>query len=265
MNNNVDILLEEIKFIDFQFVRKKEIEELIIEKITTLGIDNRTRKFSIVRLVSSVAAVALLFISIGGFFLGNHTIESQQEIVTCSLPDNSIVTLRPNSMVKYNGLMWFFGRNVYLEGEAVFSVEKGERFSVVTNNGIVRVLGTQFMVNSVQNEMLVECYEGSVGVFVSDATMTLEKNQKLFYDGKDIFKNNILDDYIEFDAIVLDELFGMLKDIYRVRIENYSQFSNLRFSGIVATKDIEEALIVICSSCNIDYSIDSENRVVTIF
>jgi transmembrane sensor len=39
---------------------------------------------------------------------------------------------------------WSKERTLSLEGEAFFEVQKGSKFSVVTSDGIVEVLGTSF-------------------------------------------------------------------------------------------------------------------------
>ena len=74
--------------------------------------------------------------------------ESGGEELVHLLPDNSEVIVMPDSRVSYNRFTWLFNRRVRLEGEAVFSVTHGPRFSVGTRQGEVVVLGTRFRVNT---------------------------------------------------------------------------------------------------------------------
>ena len=98
------------------------------------------------------------------------------------LPDNSEVIVMPDSRVSYNRFTWLFNRRVRLEGEAVFSVTHGPRFSVGTRQGEVVVLGTRFRVKQQEYDLLVVCYEGSVRVVVPVGELVLQPGQKVLYD-----------------------------------------------------------------------------------
>jgi len=58
------------------------------------------------------------------------------------------VVLNSKSTISFNKTDWKNNRQLTLDGEAYFKVEKGSTFTVNTNNGSVTVLGTQFNVNS---------------------------------------------------------------------------------------------------------------------
>src|SRR6185436_6777394 len=71
------------------------------------------------------------------------------------LPDQSKVVLNAVSSVHYNSLMFYLSRNVSFEGEGFFTITKGDKFNVVTENATVEVLGTEFNLksNSASNEV----------------------------------------------------------------------------------------------------------------
>lgn len=103
------------------------------------------------------------------------------------LPDTSEVTLNAVSSVSFNKDDWNEQREVNLKGEAYFKVAKGATFNVVTENGIVTVLGTQFNVKQRNDLFEVFCYEGSVSVTHNNEKVVLTPGQRyLILDGKQI-------------------------------------------------------------------------------
>jgi len=103
------------------------------------------------------------------------------------LPDTSAVTLNAVSSLSYDKDTWHEQRKVNLQGEAYFKVAKGATFNVVTKDGIVTVLGTQFNVKQRKNLFEVFCYEGSVSVTYQNEKVVLTPGQRyLILDGKQI-------------------------------------------------------------------------------
>ncbi len=90
------------------------------------------------------------------------TDNGQQLAVT--LPDNSQVQLRYASTLRYNKLSWMLSRNLVLEGEALFQVQKGSAFTVESAAGSTTVLGTTFSIRARAGDYQVKCYEGRVQV-----------------------------------------------------------------------------------------------------
>jgi transmembrane sensor len=89
------------------------------------------------------------------------------------LPDQSVVTLNAKSSIAFSKDNWNEERTVKLEGEAFFSVQKGEKFQVLTNAGTVTVLGTQFNVKDRDQFYEVICYEGKVQVAANSSPVQL--------------------------------------------------------------------------------------------
>ncbi|WP_046758321.1 FecR family protein [Kordia jejudonensis] len=116
------------------------------------------------------------------------TIETEIAAKTSvKLPDTSAVQLNAVSSLVYNEDSWDENREVNLTGEAYFKVAKGATFSVVTDAGIVTVLGTEFNVKQRKNLFEVFCYEGSVKVHHKNTNIVLKPGQRfLILDGKQI-------------------------------------------------------------------------------
>ncbi|MFK7833849.1 MAG: FecR family protein [Winogradskyella sp.] len=107
------------------------------------------------------------------------------EQTTIALPDESTVNLNANSTLSFNEHSWTDTRIVNLQGEAFFKVAKGQKFDVVTSDGTVSVLGTEFNVKQRESYYEVICYEGSVAVTHNAKTVKLQPGDRFkIIDGK---------------------------------------------------------------------------------
>jgi len=126
---------------------------------------------------------ALLVLSISVYFFNKTTEENFDtnigEKLALVLPDNSEVQLNAESNLSYHKSDWKNHRNLTLEGEAYFKVEKGAKFSVQTPHGTVAVLGTQFNVLSRKNSFEVTCFEGLVAVTYQKKRYLVAANNSL--------------------------------------------------------------------------------------
>ncbi|HET9502997.1 MAG TPA: FecR domain-containing protein [Hymenobacter sp.] len=84
------------------------------------------------------------------------------------LPDGSVVTLAPQSRLRYPAQFTDAAREVYLEGEAFFEVTKNPHrpFRVHSGAWVTQVLGTKFNVSAVPGagQLAVSLVEGKVQV-----------------------------------------------------------------------------------------------------
>ncbi|MCF0071175.1 FecR domain-containing protein [Dyadobacter sp. CY261] len=125
------------------------------------------------------AAVILLLVAFGGYFYRQsqghiyHTAFGESRRVL--LPDGSLVTLNANSSLRVAD-RWGrrTEREVWLEGEAFFSVSKlkkaghAVKFTVHTHDLNVEVRGTEFNVNTRQDQTRVVLSEGLVHLQLND-------------------------------------------------------------------------------------------------
>ncbi len=120
------------------------------------------------RKIISYGAAAVLIVGLGIFsFLRYYSINvycpnGQHTAVT--LPDGSKVTLNANSQLSYHPYWWKYSRKLDFNGEAFFEVTKGDKFSVVSENGTTSVLGTSFNIFARDNDYRVYCITGKVKV-----------------------------------------------------------------------------------------------------
>ena len=123
-------------------------------------------------IAASIAALVLAFGAIYFSFLHNPEVllatEYGQQLET-TLPDGSVVILNAHSTLRFKKQS---SRNVHLEGEAFFEVEKKPKtkapFRVFTNDLTVTVLGTSFNVNARNDQTKVFLEEGKINLKVAD-------------------------------------------------------------------------------------------------
>lgn len=124
-----------------------------------------------------IAAAGLALVLSFSIFLSSSNEEAHLASTTqeFALPDGSVATAKAGASLAWDG-DWD-ERRVELDGEAFFQVEKGEKFTVVTEQGNVSVLGTSFNVYSEENGFRVECYTGKVKVEKDGIAHVITKGQ----------------------------------------------------------------------------------------
>ena len=131
------------------------------------------------------AAIAILLLcSAVFFFIRQNQVQQYTtnygEIKTVMLPDGSTVVLNANSSLKFSNEWDELNREVWLEGEAFFSVLPKQatlsnnpvkaKFSVYTKDIRVEVLGTKFNVSQRKNAAKVVLNSGKVKLNITDQT-----------------------------------------------------------------------------------------------
>jgi transmembrane sensor len=99
------------------------------------------------------------------------------------LPDGSVVTMAPQSQLRYPAQFASASREVYLEGEAFFEVSKDPKrpFRVHSGAWVTQVLGTKFNVSAVPgaSQLAVSLVEGKVQVTDKQDKYLLTPGQQL--------------------------------------------------------------------------------------
>lgn len=218
-----------------------------------------------------IASVILISLGIYFTFFFNSntlvkTLASQK--TTVELPDHSKVELNALSSIEFNNDKWEEKRALKLEGEAYFKVEKGKIFDVITSQGVITVVGTQFNVKQRPNYFEVKCFEGIVKV-VSDtiARQLLAGDSYQILNGKfsqGKIKNNVpswTENMSLFEAIPVKEVFAELERQYNVEIK-YDVKTNRLFSGGFTHDNLENAVLSITQPMNLTYEIKTSDLIV---
>lgn len=215
------------------------------EKLTRrLGIPNVEKKpvMALRRTAAKIAAVLVpVAIVLGAYLIWSPSVgedwvrsgitvetgEGQQRRVV--LPDRSEVWLNSSSRLVYRS-DFAEGRDVELTGEAFFSVRKsgGTPFTVRSGRMSVRVLGTEFNVQSYENAPATEVtlVSGIVEVSARRRTMVLEPGQTLTMDNRSskmsVGEGGSLDwnpARLNFSDTPLSEVFRVIAVYYGVEVE----------------------------------------------
>ncbi|QOD59798.1 FecR domain-containing protein [Polaribacter haliotis] len=220
------------------------------------------------------AAAVLVLLTTSYFFLFNNDANfntQYAETKTFNLPDNSEVVLNANSEITYSKKDWENSRNLDLNGEAYFKVQKGKKFTVNTEIGEVTVLGTQFNVKERDNYFEVKTYEGLVSVAYKDTLVKLPKGT--------IFKvvNGVVDTNTTFNVnenswlqkesnfkstplkIVLEEIKNQFG--YTVKTDNVN--ATKLYTGGFSHTDVNVAMQSVTIPLQLSYKI--EGKTITVY
>ena len=220
-----------------------------------------------------IAIAAILVVGVGLFSLLFPNSETNiqtlvSEKTTIELPDTSHVTLNAMSTLSFDESSWNTNREVNLEGEAFFKVAKGETFDVLTRQGIVTVVGTQFNVKERSDYFEVICYEGIVKVTVGKTTQQLTAGASLqWVKGKmklhtttytlPQWTKNVSD----FRGVPFHEVIAELERQYAIELSYPEEKSTLLFTGGFVHDSLENALLSITQPLNLNYIIESSSQV----
>lgn len=228
-----------------------------------------------IRLPKILMAAAAFFLLLLGFYsvsvvLSNEKVSTglaNQTNVT--LPDGSRVSLNADSKISWNDKKFVASRQVKVEGEVYFDVQKGSPFSIKTKNGDVRILGTQLNVFSRNNEFWVSCITGKVAVSVQNSEVILSPGEMAELTGNSLVKSapgNILqtaswkEGVFYFEDKPLVSIFGEIERQFNVQVQ-FTGDVKRSMTVSFTNKKLEEALDVICIPMGLKYEVDNKNKV----
>jgi transmembrane sensor len=223
----------------------------------------------------SVYAAAIVVLFTTSYFLlfnNNSTFKTEfAQTKNFKLPDNSEVFLNANSKISYATKKWKESRNLTLQGEAYFKVQKGKKFTVNTAIGKVTVLGTEFNIREREDYFEVKTYEGLVSVAYKDTLLKLPKG-KLFKVIKgvvdttntfDIHEKSWLQKESNFKSTSLRFVLAEIEHQFAYKIETTNIDLNILYSGGFTHTDINTALQSVTIPLQLSYKI--EDKKITIF
>ncbi len=213
------------------------------------------------------------------------------------LPDGSKIILQPSSSLYYSKKSFNKSREVYLEGEAKFTITKNplQPFYVYYNNVVTKVLGTSFNMrtNKLSGDPEVEVMEGKVQLYENEKilgdsekvrSVIVTPNQKAVYKKDNRFFESTISDkpinliakgdlkagskpkqvsFIYENAHLLKVL-NNLEENYGIEIiVSNEALYNCVFSGDITKQDLFEKLNIICIVTNSAYEINGTKILVT--
>ncbi|MFV5693114.1 FecR family protein [Flavobacterium sp. LT1R49] len=235
---------------------------------------NHSKKKSKVRTLNfkafyRVAAVLVVLLTSAYFLFFNNTKSFETQIAqtkTVTLPDNSEVILNSASKLTFNEKKWADKRDLTLEGEAYFKVQKGQTFSVNTTAGVVKVLGTQFNVKERKNYFEVNCYEGLVSVTYNNKTVKLPPGKTFrvingtIENVEDFNAQNPswIQQESSFKKIPLNQVIAELERQYDIKIKVEGVDTSKLFTGSFTHTNKEIALQAVTIPLQLSYRIEGK-------
>ena len=230
-------------------------------------ISGRFRK-AVKNLERAAAVLLLPIIGLSGWFIYDYFIQTESIIevystagmISCvTLPDDTKVWLNSDSYLRYPSR---FGkeRRVTLTGEGYFDVTKDSRREFVVEAGPTEVVvhGTEFNVDSYDDEILTTLVSGSVSIRYENRDnrskcLTLKPSQKAIYDTKTgvmrLVNENVLsgtswkDGKIILDNTSLEEALRMIGNKYNVRfVIKENSIRQYNFTGTFSNQSLDRIL-----------------------
>ena len=272
---DLDGLKRDISIVDknihFNSVPVEQSWEVFQQKLQTKTMPKSKTRF----LWLSILSILLL---IGSYVIYQSVQKNTEEKIATNigddyagwLPDSSSFHLNAISSLSFKPRNWSNSRTVKLSGQAYFDVKKGSSFTVKTDDGTVKVLGTKFDIAAYGLYMTVTCYEGKVEVLTSNnASKVLNAGQQVsvkdghYYDLKTIndFTSDWRDKNLKFENLPLQNVLTELKKYYDYSFQMNVKHKNRYFTGQVPTNDIQKSLELIFAPLDIPYDFSNKELV----
>jgi ferric-dicitrate binding protein FerR (iron transport regulator) len=222
---------------------------------------------------AKIASVLVIGISVYLMFFLNATTTIETTVgekITIVLPDASTVNLNAASELSYVKKEWDKNRQIKLHGEAFFDVARGSAFKVLTSEGTITVLGTEFNVKQRETTLEVVCYEGKVKVAVGEVSKILEVGDQLFLREGNIRllrTQEVLPSWTRnvssFERAPFEEVLNELERQYKIQV-NYEgkRQEEVLFTGGFEHNNLENAIRSITEPMDLSFTID--NNTVTL-
>lgn len=181
------------------------------------------------------------------------------------LPDGSKVDLNAESSISYHPYWWRFSRQVTFNGEGFFSVEKGEKFEVISAQGKTKVLGTSFNIYSREDEYVVVCITGRVRVEAAETghQVIINPDEKAILDKHGIFEisynidseNTVswINNRFVFTSVPLYRVIEEISRQYGVEIKHSLHTDYSYSGGFSKNNSVEEVLSIVCKPLGINF------------
>uniref|UniRef100_UPI003217A5E7 FecR family protein n=1 Tax=uncultured Draconibacterium sp. TaxID=1573823 RepID=UPI003217A5E7 len=189
-------------------------------------------------------------------------------LVNLELPDGTLVWLNAGSEIKYPASFSEKQRKVSIKGEAFFEVEKAGVPFIVENGGPqVRVYGTQFNVNSYENEenVIVALAEGKVSLNVNGEEQFLKPGEISIFNKEKrslLITEADIDQYISwrsgkliFRNTTLEAMSRTLERRYNVNITiRDAEVAKYIYNAIIRGETFEQVLDLLTLTAPIKYT-----------
>jgi ferric-dicitrate binding protein FerR (iron transport regulator) len=246
--------------------------------------DNQSTKVkSLWPVLAKIAAMILVTVGISYYFATAPVNESIQyttgdnAILEVVLPDSSKVWLNESTVLTLSSDFNIEDRNVELEGEAYFEIERNERkpFRIITGETTTEVLGTSFNLDGRVGEMEVRIgvVSGKVSFSHQESELILTKGHAAVFNKENlrispevVSQNNLAwySKRLAFEDQTLESVISVLEDYFEREIKLTTvSASTCLFTGEFEDPKIEEVLKVIAPTLNLTIEHKNNNYILS--
>jgi transmembrane sensor len=210
-----------------------------------------------------------------------QTVNESDEPIRLVLEDRSVIVLSPDSRLRYPSEFKGADREVYLTGEASFSVTHSSRpFMVYTGDMVTKVLGTRFVVRAFDKDkkISVQVQSGKVSVYSTKQApsanvrerngVILTANQAAIFEKElqqvtktlvanpiVVLKENKVVNH-DYDEVPLPEILRELEKVYGIAIQfDQESFKKCRITASLSNETLYEKLDLLCKTVSASYEI----------
>ena len=232
------------------------------------------------RIVHWIAAAAAFFaaavvfaVLADNFLLTKNYSAGFGEQLTVVLPDDSEVSLNPNSSVKVKYSFITGRRKLSLTGQALFNVQKGKIFTVNFDGAKVTVLGTRFSIKSYEGiHPEVKCLSGSVEVLSENDKTVIHRGEGVEIVTNAEFKllevkpEEVLDEmagkyYLRNKS--MDQIVSLLEARLGYNVEAPPKLLSRKFTGEIDLKKPDSACEILSFAMDVNCKIDHQQKIIT--
>lgn len=287
-------LLIELESLQGEFAGNEESHEMfdrLWDRVAVEKQKSKGKKISL-RFVYWAAAILVAGIIIGNLLQADF-IKPQEasyfiskapkgSVAETILPDGTIIFLNAGSEIKYVSAQNKKVREVYLDGEAWFNVEKSKEIPFVVHTSFydVRVMGTEFNVKAYaeEDEITTTLDEGSIEIVSTDKlklanNVLLKPGEQLVYNKtqKELHVNQVRaeifsawkDNKLVFINMSLSELVKLLERKYGIEIKVLDEsLLNYHYDGTFKNETIIEVLNILQKTLPINYKLNDQEVVI---
>jgi ferric-dicitrate binding protein FerR (iron transport regulator) len=250
----------------------QQLKARIAEGYTVTDDEVKTSKIRTLYWVTSVAASVILLFGIWFIFIRKPMTEvavTKGEHTEYQLPDGSLVTMNADSKITFKKNSFTQDRFLKLDGEAFFSVKKGNKFTINTRFADIRILGTSFNIFAREDLFKVSCVTGKVSVTSGNQSIIITPGESVDME------NGLLTKHIEKDISAIATwrvgefsfenatLSSVFKEIERQFNVNFvvTKMAEKFYSGSFSNKNLVNALDVVCIPMGLTYEIGSNGKI----
>jgi ferric-dicitrate binding protein FerR (iron transport regulator) len=258
-----------------------------------MGFKAKSKKIPLRSYFLRIAAILIFAFGLAYFFnqlVNNYsssdnndyfTVATKDQLKEFVLPDNSVITLNKNSSVIYISNFGVGNRDIIVEGEAYFNVQKNKElpFRVFAENSTVEVLGTQFNVDQKDDYVKVSVVKGHVAFYETEKKQNridlLKSEESVYHKRKKTFDNKAKMNLnsvawktkkFEFSGESMNEVLYYISDYYNLElINNFTSPKDIPMGSIPVYNSVDSVMnsIILTVEGSFQYKIENNKLIVS--